>query len=76
MKIYARQIAPEHQESPLFYDDMFPDNIIVSGNRNYKARTIPAFDQINRYFDEMAPVVVNLTGTIFIIPLRNGAPKQ
>lgn len=54
MKIYARQIAPEYQESPLFYEDMFPDNMIVSGNRHYKEHTTPTFDQINRYFDEMA----------------------
>lgn len=37
MKIYARQIAPEYQESPLFlYDELFPDDIAVFGNENYK----------------------------------------
>lgn len=37
MKIYARQINPECQESPLFIcDDFFPDDIAVFGNRDYK----------------------------------------
>lgn len=39
MKVYARQINPEHQESPLFYDsDSFPDNIAVFGNRDFGER--------------------------------------
>lgn len=35
MKIYARQINPAYQESPLFYDDIFPNDIAVCGNREY-----------------------------------------
>lgn len=35
MRIYAKQIPPEHQESPLFMDD-WPDNVHVYGNRDYK----------------------------------------
>lgn len=36
MKIYARQINPECQESPLFIcDDFFPDDIAVFGNRDF-----------------------------------------
>lgn len=26
MKIYAKQVAPEYQESPLFIDEFFPEN--------------------------------------------------
>lgn len=33
MTVFARQIAPEDQESPLFYD--FPDNIAVCGNHYF-----------------------------------------
>ena len=34
MKVYARQIAPEYQESPLFLGDEFwPENVLVYGNR-------------------------------------------
>ena len=54
MKIYAKQINPAYQESPLFYDNMFPENIVVSGNNKYIDHTIPAFDKIIQYFDEMA----------------------
>lgn len=36
MKIYAKQISPECQGSPLFLgDEFFPDNIAVFGNRDY-----------------------------------------
>ena len=35
MKIYARQIAPEYQESPLFYDGSWPEKVYVFGNRHY-----------------------------------------
>lgn len=39
MKVYARQINPEHQESPLFFGPEFwPENITVAGNRDYKER--------------------------------------
>lgn len=38
MKIYARQINPEYQESPLFMgDEFFPDNIAVCGNCDYRS---------------------------------------
>lgn len=54
-KVYARQIPPEHQESPLFLGDEFwPDDVILDGNRYLNSHTIPAYDHINRYFDEMA----------------------
>ena len=43
MKVYCRQVAPEYQESPLYYDDMFPDNIAVCGNRDYKERLPEVF---------------------------------
>ena len=37
MKIYARQINPMHQESPLFFGEEFwPEDITVAGNRDYK----------------------------------------
>lgn len=35
MKIYAEQVAPEYQESPLFYGD-WPENVYIYGNRDYK----------------------------------------
>ena len=35
MKIYAKQVAPEYQESPLFMEE-WPENVYVFGNRHYK----------------------------------------
>ena len=44
--IYARQIAPEWQESPIFLDGMFPENIVVTGNRDYISRTTAECDRV------------------------------
>lgn len=47
MKIYARQVNPEYQESPLFLDDeSFPENIAVCGNRDYKERLPEVFARV------------------------------
>lgn len=62
MKIYAKQISPEYQESPLFLcEEFWPEGIILDGNRDYTSRTISAYDDIKRYFDDM---------TVAIIPMR------
>lgn len=34
MKIYAKQVPPEYQESPLFIGD-WPENVFVFGNRDF-----------------------------------------
>lgn len=34
MKIYAKQVPPEYQESPLFMDE-WPENVFVFGNRDF-----------------------------------------
>ena len=54
MKIYAKQVSPEYQESPLFLDECFPEDIILTGNRNYTRRTTPEYDKIAANFDSMA----------------------
>lgn len=54
MKIYAKQVAPEYQESPLFLDECFPNDIILTGNRDYNSHTTPEFDKIAADFDSMA----------------------
>lgn len=33
MKIYAKQVPPEYQESPLFHDECWPENVFVFGNK-------------------------------------------
>lgn len=40
------ECAPEWQESPIFLDGMFLENIVVTGNRDYISRTSPLFDRV------------------------------
>lgn len=47
MKVYAKQVPWEYQESPLFLGDGFwPDNIIVTGNDRYNGRTTEAWERL------------------------------
>lgn len=52
--VYAVQIAPEFQESPLFLDLCFPENIIVTGNRDFKSHTTVEYDTLMENYDRMA----------------------
>lgn len=59
MKIYAKQVAPEYQESPLFYGDL-PENIIVTGNRYFNSHTTPLYDRIVDCFEDAAQYLEEL----------------
>lgn len=48
MKIYARQVPPEHQESPLYMFNEWPENVYVFGNRHYTGRA-ERIDEIDGY---------------------------
>lgn len=69
MKIYAKQINPEFQESLLFEDGLFPENMVVCGNRDFKERKTAVF------------TLVELKQTIFFAGFflswtgKNGAGK-
>ena len=55
MKIYAKQVQPEYQESPFYLfgpEEIYPD-VIFTGNRRYKGRTIPEYDAIRNGLDEL-----------------------
>ena len=53
MKIYARQISPECQESPLFlHPDFFPDDIAVCGNRDFIAHKCAIFEQVEQVLND------------------------
>lgn len=52
MKIYAKQIAPEHQESPLFIEGCFPDNIALCGNNHYKSRKPEIFERVQTILEQ------------------------
>lgn len=51
--LYAKQIPPEYQTSPLNYDCM-PDNVILTGNRYYNEHTTELYDKIISYYGDMA----------------------
>lgn len=60
MKIYAKQVPPEYQETPLFYGDEFwPENVFVFGNRDYNQHADilnelkTALENIVEVFDDM-----------------------
>lgn len=52
MKIYAKQIAPEYQESPLFIDGCFPDNIAVCGNRDFNSHKPELFEKVQEVLEQ------------------------
>lgn len=58
-KVYARQIPPEYQESPVF--DVWPEDVIVTGNRDYTERTTNAFDTIVNNIDNIADDIDDIT---------------
>ena len=63
MKIYARQIAPEYQESSLFLgDEFFPDNIAVFGNDEYEEHCPDFIDKVWEVLrqGELADVLENI----------------
>jgi tetratricopeptide (TPR) repeat protein len=61
MKIYAKQVPPEYQESPLFLGDEFwPAGIILDGNRDYNSHTTDLYDRIIQCYDEAAREIENL----------------
>ena len=54
-KVYARQINPECQESPLFVFGFEGwENVSFCGNRNYRDRMSPLFERVNKYLANMA----------------------
>lgn len=53
MKIYAKQVPPEYQEGPLFWDDSITNGIELFGNRSYNRRTSKLFDALPNILDEL-----------------------
>ena len=46
MKIKAYQVAPEHQEAPLWLFDKMPEGVEICGNKDYKRNTSATFDEV------------------------------
>ena len=52
MKIYARQIEPEFQDSRIFDDDTYSTEYInICGNKDYQSRTSSVFDRVKECLD-------------------------
>lgn len=62
MKIYAKQVPPDYQESPIFLDECFPDNIAVCGNRDFNSHTPEVFDMVKTVLEvgELADTLENV----------------
>lgn len=59
MKIYAKQVPPEYQESPLFVFDDWPENVYVFGNRYYNQHA-ENLEDIRRALEDIAGEWENL----------------
>lgn len=65
--VYAKQIAPEYQESPLFLGKEFwPDGIAVCGNRHFKEHKPEVFERVESALDngELAEAVDGFSGAV------------
>jgi hypothetical protein len=72
MKIYAKQVPPEYQESPLFMED-WPENVFVFGNRHYTAHA-GRLEDIKRALEDISDVCngYGYTNNLFdVIPGRD-----
>lgn len=54
IKVYARQVPPEHQESPLQLCDEYPENVYVFGNRHYTGIRADEIGEIREALENIA----------------------
>ncbi len=62
--IYAKQVAPEYQESPLMIFDEWPNDLAVCGNRDYMEHCPEVFERVYNvlYTGELAEILENRNG--------------
>lgn len=58
MKIYAKQVPPEYQESPLFWDEDI--NAEIYGNKGYKGIKSALFERLPAALEDLAAVWDNM----------------
>lgn len=76
MKVYAKQVSPEYQESPLFLgDDFFPDDIAVCGNRDYTEHCPEVFERVYTILSAFEVEYFN-TGTEWIVHDVDSFPES
>ena len=59
MKIYAKQVPPEYQESPLFMEE-WPENVYVFGNRHFRDRGAEYIENIKNSLYDAADEIKQL----------------
>ena len=59
MRVYAKQVPPEYQESPLFMED-WPEDVYVFGNRSYNQHA-ERLEEIRAALQELADIWEDLT---------------
>lgn len=79
VKIYARQVPPEWQESPLFWDEDI--NAEIYGNKNFKSITSEFFDKLPAALEDLSCVWDNIqsgayNGAIWADELNDILPPQ
>ena len=72
MKIYAKQVPPEYQESPLFHDELWPENVFVFGNRHLQQHD-GRLEDIKQALDDIYDVC---QGWSYIRKLEYVIPKR
>ena len=60
IKIYAQQVPPEQQESPLFHAGSWPDNVYVFGNHHFNQHA-ERLEEIRAALQELAELWEDLT---------------
>jgi hypothetical protein len=81
MKIYAKQVPPEYQESPLFWDDSTLEGIYIGGNRRLKSHGFEEIDALHVGMAEAAGDLYQakkgrLPGFSFADTLRELIPRE
>lgn len=54
MKLYAKQVPPEGQESPLDFSEDCMEGIVLDGNDRLRSHTTPAFDHVVKHLEDMS----------------------
>lgn len=54
IKVYARQVPPEYQESPLQMYDEYPENTFIFGNRDFIGHRADEIEEIYNALEQLA----------------------
>ena len=64
-KVYARQVPPDCQQSPLVWGDEYPDGVIFDGNRHYNSRKTPEYERLMGSIESVAYDVADIINKVY-----------